>query len=1153
MSVVSQVIPPIVQGGKTTFKSLNPYSPGIKYTDIPELIAYLCMFAQFDGWHDHKNFKNIVELVNAYTPGDCKAISDAQARPRVHVSEDVFLQTMLKHSKYIGFHRPKFTDNTYINNSESFFVSSSGAYIQKTPGQLRRSILEPPPPPPPASAPPPPKMTACCYVLNDADVSEIYSDSVSEKYHVAHIIVDASAGDDSDREGFNSFSLLQYCFAGLLGITDDIYILRDVAKSNFGVSCNLFGTDWREYMAEEEAPPMPLNQRVIALNTGAVFYDPGPTLNPTTGAGKAHGFNKVGSKSLCGVCIGTEVVQYPKFIDRSGQLNSEDTIGILMYSKYDMELSTEGFSVPNVGVTNVELARRFANVKSTLNIHDDTHPTKKLVYSVTRDDSNKETDSSNVPILDVISNAFRNGRNVITTSGPKKVASKKVGDSGIQLYTSQPSIEHMLIEPEGTPGTDATTYKLTPSISNGIHASVTYDLGAFKIGLKYGNPISILNMPNGFLLCVSKELVAKYSNPAQKMQNANNRLESLKRIFEETKAKRIIVRTNIGAMRERYEDIKDLLVAALTEIGQIATKNDKTYQHVLSIWYLFTPILKLIKSIDDIPQDEQDVDATLDGVEESRDDAYWAPSSADLDDLTELNGFISVKELELSTYKSLLSNRFSLHEMYKNVDELFQGIITRFNIKKPAFSVNGRQFLPYYLGTYEDDSMVAENKEDRKATFSGAFTAFARNAEDIIGIVTKPSNSPKIRDAAPYKFTSGKLSLRAFTMCMDHADLDYFNNETISHIVSNLGQDMLGSFKAIMNAYFEDVKTRASNPKESNVRDCLQAMREKAMREKIPAIIDEGSQLLAGGMRGGAYLDPGDEVILETIRKYIYVFLLIKSTLLINMPESDKLITEYINPVINEAYGYLKLHIPRIIDDKYIESLSKWKEGYVSTLLENEDDDGRMFTYIPEGINTKEILDYMEFKGQETFGLIDKIIGDFNNYIHANKSLIKKLKIKRLYYYCDDYSDMQLIDAEIDAISDEKDVDILLAIDEILIRPPSLVRASSSSSEEATQPAQAPQEMQLDQQPLAKSVTMDPDERALKKVKSSPLPKALQGNPMDRSASEGGRATRKNTKTKNKKTKTKSKNPKVKSKNKTKKRLRLKPMKISIGTPKASD
>jgi hypothetical protein len=148
---------------------------------------------------------------------------------------------------------------------------------------------------------------------------------------------------------------------------------------------------------------------------------------------------------------------------------------------------------------------------------------------------------------------------------------------------------------------------------------------------------------------------------------------------------------------------------------------------------------------------------------------------------------------------------------------------------------------------------------------------------------------------------------------------------------------------------------------------------------------------------------------------------------------------------------------------------------------------------------------------------------------------------------------MQLIDAEIDAISDEKDVDILLAIDEILIRPPSLVRSSSSSSEEATQPAQAPQEMQLDQQPLAKSVTMDPNERALKKVKSNPLPKALQGNPMDRSASEGGRATRKNTKTKNKKTKTKSKNPKVKSKNKTKKRLRLKPMKISIGTPKASD
>jgi hypothetical protein len=1113
----------------------------------------------------------------------------------VSVSEDVFLQTMLKNSEtYMGFHRPNFTDNTYINNSESFFVSSSGAYIQNTPGQLQNSILPlasaaaptsaPAPPPPPLSK----KMTACCYVLNDADVSEIYSDSVAEKYHVAHIIVDASAKDETDSEGFKDFSLLQYCFAGLLGITDDIYILRDVAKSNFGVSCSLFGTDWTAYM-RGEAPPMPLNQRVIALNTGAVFYDPGPTLNPTTGAGKAHGFNKVESKSLCGVCIGTEVVQYPKFIGSSEELTSEDPIGILMYSKYDMELSTEGFSGPEVGVKNADLIKRFANVKSTLNIHDDTHPTKKLVYSVTRDDSNKETDSSNVPILDVISNAFRNGRNVITTSGPKKVASKKVGDSGIQLYTSQPSIEHMLIEPEGVPGADAVTYKLTPSISNGIHASVTYDLGAFKIGLKYGNPISMLNMPNGFLLCVSKELVAKYSNPAQKMDNANNRLVSLNRIFEETKAKRISVGANIGARRERYEDIKVLLNAALTEIGQIATKNDKTYQHVLSMWYLFTPILRLIKSIVEIPADERDVDVRLNEEEGRMNDAYWSvPAGSDLDSLLVV---ISAKESDLSTYKSLLSNRFSLHEMYKNVDELFQGIITRFNIKKPVFSVNGIQFLPYYLGTYEDDSMVAENKEDRKATFSGAFTAFARNAEDIIGIVTKPANSPKIRDAAPYKFTSGKLSLRAFTMCMDHADLDYFNNETISHIVSNLGQDALGSFKVIMNAYFEDVKTRASIPKKVNVSLCL-----RRMQNNIPVIIDEDSPLLVGGMRGGAYLTMADKTILESIRNDVCLFLFIKYIFQhrlndVGVTGQKKIDIQsaiyQTDLLIRTAYDCLKLPIPRGIDSAKISQLLKWKGDFVSEPMESDYDDGRTFNYNNISDETKtELNDLSKFMDTDTdlqplIIQLNREITNFNEYISAYQDRINALKKTRLSYYCDDY-DMQLINAEIPIV--EAAVlargDFLLVIDEMLIQPPSLI---SGNSDEEGMPGRAP-ESKKSSATLRKSVTLENEGGPfMGRVNSAPQPKTepmdvdkqkppRRSNSGDRKdskkmlkieqpfklgedgklgASGGVKATRKNTKIKNKKTK--SKNPKVKSKNKTKKRFRLKPMKILIGTPKASD
>ena len=1064
MSVVSQVT---TIGGKTTFKSLNPYSPGIKYTNLEELIKYLCMFAQFDGWHDHKNFKNIVELVNAYTPGGCGDISRVQlVRPRVHVSEDAFLQTMLRDEQYVGFHRPKFTDAVYRTNIPNFFVSQSGAYIQKTPGQLPTSIFTP------APAPPPSKMTACCYVLNDADVAEIYSESVAEKYHVAHIIVDAAAGDDSDSEGFKDFSLLQYCFAGLLGITDDIYILRDVAKSNFGVSCSLFGTDWSTYMPGVVSPPMPLNQRVIALNTGAVFYDPGPTLNPTTNAGKAHGFSTVGSKSLCGVCIGTEVVQYPKFIEPDQELTSEDPIGILMYSKYDMELSTEGFSGPDVGVTNAQLTTRFANVKSTLNIHDDTDPTKKLVYSVTRDDSNKETNTNNVPILDVISNAFRNGRNIITTSGPKKVASKKVGDSGIQLYTSQPSIEHMLIEPEGV-----STYKLTPSISNGIHASVTYDLGAFKIGLKYGNPISILNMPNGYLTCVSKELVARYSNPAQKMDNAKNRLESLKRIFGETKAKRESVGASIDAKKERYDYIIPLLDATLRDIESISPKNDKTYQHVLSLWYLFTPILRLRKSIDVIPKDEPDVSGEVEMSARN----YWdamerAEGVTDEVYLTSLTTFISSKESYLSTYKSLLSNKFSLHEMYKNVDALFQGIITRFNIKKPTFSVDGIQFLPYYFATYEGEAMDAENKAQRKQRFGNAFITFARNAEDIIGIVTKPANSPKIRDAVPYKSTSGKLSLRAFTMCMDHADLDYFNNETISHIVSNIGQDALGSFKVIMNAYFEDVKARASIPKKSNVRVCL-----RAMRAKIPAIIDEGSQLLIGGMRGGAYLNREDKAILKTIREYIYVFLLIKSALIMRVPETDKLITVDINDVIDRAYSYLELPIPSSINAMYIQGLRKWKGDFVSQPMESEYDDGRMFTYnISDYISEEEFKDLSIFmdedaKLQALMEYLSVEIKNFNKYIIDNKDMINELKEKRLSYYCDNY-DTQLIDAEInsyDLAHAVKDVDILLTIDEIQLVTPALVRGDSDGSA-ASPPPPPPFGIQQANIGLGRTVTMPP-------------------------------------------------------------------------------
>ena len=83
------------------FKSLNPYSPGINFNTIAHLIEELCIFAQLDGWHDHKRFQTIVALINAYVPDVCKDQCDAReglvgGYARKYVSEEAYFESYVE-------------------------------------------------------------------------------------------------------------------------------------------------------------------------------------------------------------------------------------------------------------------------------------------------------------------------------------------------------------------------------------------------------------------------------------------------------------------------------------------------------------------------------------------------------------------------------------------------------------------------------------------------------------------------------------------------------------------------------------------------------------------------------------------------------------------------------------------------------------------------------------------------------------------------------------------------------------------------------------------------------------------------------------------------------------------------------------------------
>ena len=956
---------------------------------------------------------------------------------------------------YKKFIRPSFLDEIYRRNTGKFLVTAEGAYIQKTAGALDAFTTPLPVPPPPQLAPPPPPlapplppvahMKYCCYRLNDTDAKAIYDTWVTEKYHIAHIInrqIVGRAVEEGEGEGegevaraqtFVDFSLLQYCLAGLFGITDDIHILRDVAYSNFQSCCKLFGKDWKSIQEFAElGPTLTPEQRIIAINTGPVIYDPGGTTTTTTDVGRENGFRTVGSKSLCGVCIGTTTVSYPKFTKTI--LNENDPIGILMYSKYNSELVTNGLNEPIDSITFAELKRRLNAINTTLNIYDDESPGKKKVYSVTRDDSSKETDPYNVPLLETISNVFSNGRVIITESGPKKIASKKYGDSGIQLNTSEPSIEYMLIEPKPDGVDDdgfATNYKLIPSISNGIHGSFTYDRTAFIAGLKYGGPLVMFNSKQGLQVCVSKELAAKYANEDFKIKNAKSRFVSSERIYTETVVMNTKVDSEIGDMMGKYNYIIDLLDSALRAVEIALPYNDHKYQHVLSLWYLFTPILRLRKEIELIPQNYPDP-AILAAKAKLAVPDYWTPPPGV--DLATLNLSISGKEKALSAYKSSLSNLFSRYELYKNVDLLFQGVITRYNIHRAGAFVDGVKFLQYYYGMYNPPVV---NLQEKRGRFKTAFINFSKTSGDIINIVTGPANSPKIAEAVPYKKTNGKRSLRCFQISFGTSDIDYFNTKTIEYIHSNLNVADAEKFKNIMNIYFTGVKAGATN--KQNVTSCL-----ASINNSIPTFIN--ASLLVGGMRGGTILNREEEKLIKDIECLIYKLLTVKAC----YKCSDNLTTK-IDKAINNGYACLSLPMPEEFKPK-IEQLNQFKEKYVST-GNGDDGDGKMFTDIPEDIKKQLISIFVESIKVESIkddddDYCEELIIELNKYIEAplqgrgreqvvnpNLELIQVIKSKRLAHY--GTYDAAYMQAELNVLNQiPVGSNPLFALDEMQVAPP---------------------------------------------------------------------------------------------------------------------
>ena len=357
-------------------------------------------------------------------------------------------------------------------------------------------------------------------------------------------------------------SLIQTLFK-CLGITDNVFFIRDVAYGNFA-------DDIYNWSRDENG------QTATFLITSQGQYDPGPTVTCLTDAGIRIGMGHyIGGSSnrpnratnpnvhfgIYDIDVESErVTRYPIY-PPNNTLNpvpifsntptitsnrNSYTPQAMMSTKFESYMVSEidftdvidDIDGPgNISSRNVDTILSSSN--TTLFILDPTDeigknsdkrklsfsytPTKNI-FTIDKNTSNKATtlDSvtrkistkiSGIGITNVPNLPFNSAiYDVLYTSEEIcKILSKKFGDHSQAIKTIDPVISYIEFNCLGNHPTSP-EFTIKRKKSSGIHVFVTYDRVAATAAIEYGAPIVLFNNKNGFLIYISTNLIEKYSS-----------------------------------------------------------------------------------------------------------------------------------------------------------------------------------------------------------------------------------------------------------------------------------------------------------------------------------------------------------------------------------------------------------------------------------------------------------------------------------------------------------------------------------------------------------------------------------------------------------------------------------------------------------------
>lgn len=589
-----------MSGPYATYKaSLNKYAymPLVQYApqNIPPVNVYqtalntkLCEIAGMEGWHDHHGIfglgnKAIEASVKEYTPpsgcnGQARLYSEEQYLSHVLTVDPNIIPPPNRNTTWKMTPQNKDVD---VNNEDKWYGDTTDPAYNTW--------------------------------LNN------FGDNIKTKYIIARVVLDKSLPDVG-------YSKVQKCF-NMNGITDSVYILRDVAYGNWARDIKKWGNNIGPTYSASAA-----NQVIYNVQTSSGIYDPGPSLSYFSGAGIKCGYQNTNCMSRYGLfdCSFTTetMLDYPAFVESLEITSAEQ----LMYTKYNCRLFGDNtISLPHdslpkndaemVVVNNpVQIAYKDAEkMIDSAAVNLIVEVPEGQLYIVTKYTSNKASSILDLPfisccikytasadVIDIARSEYKfEEYNIITRSGPLKIMTKKFGDSGIAIQTLRPELNFYAFEPILN---EPTTVTIKPEKSNGIHAFLTYDQVASAAAIEYGAPVVIYTTHEYAIIFISKIIRDTLSNPEQKLINVR---DSIKDPFPNEGGVDNVAITNTESVSKSTSDAAAAATAAISKafkeiqtniLAKIpnppdqrakSTQYDIFYRDYLSFWYKLAPFIKI--------------------------------------------------------------------------------------------------------------------------------------------------------------------------------------------------------------------------------------------------------------------------------------------------------------------------------------------------------------------------------------------------------------------------------------------------------------------------------------------------------------------------------------------------------------------------------